>query len=133
MQHAYKITEAAKSLGIKPYLLRRWIKKSEEAESEPFRGNGKLTTEQTEIRCLREEVTRLTMEKESLKKGLLCQRNEVKYSFITRNKKTWPVNKMCHLLGVTPSVYYSFERIKRLWTVDHLPYSFSKALHLAPF
>jgi transposase-like protein len=42
-QHGYKIAEAAKSLGIKPYLLGRWMKESEEAESVPFRGKGKLT------------------------------------------------------------------------------------------
>ena len=77
-QHGYKITEAAKSLGIKPYLLGRWIKESEETESEPFRGNGKLTAEQTEIRRLRAEVKRLTMEKEILKKATVFFAKETK-------------------------------------------------------
>src|SRR5690606_33332999 len=38
--------------------------------------------------------------------GLLRQRNEVKYSFITQRKKTYPVALMCRLLGVTRSGYY---------------------------
>jgi transposase len=38
-------------------------------EGQAFRGNGKLTSEQVEIRRLREENRRLKMEKEILKKA----------------------------------------------------------------
>lgn len=30
----------------------------------------------------------------------------MKYAFITRNKKTWPVDRMCRLLGVSRNAYY---------------------------
>lgn len=76
--HGYKITDAAKSLGIKPNLLSRWIKESKDTELEPFRGNGKLRAEQVEIRRLREEVKRLTMEKEILKKATVFFIKETK-------------------------------------------------------
>ena len=32
----------------------------------------------------------------------------MKYAFITRYKKTWPVDLMCRLLGVTRNGYYSY-------------------------
>jgi hypothetical protein len=32
----------------------------------------------------------------------------MKYAFITQYKKTWPVDLMCRLLGVTRNGYYSY-------------------------
>ena len=34
----------------------------------------------------------------------------MKYVFIARHKKTWPVDLMCQLLGVTRSGYYGYQR-----------------------
>jgi len=34
----------------------------------------------------------------------------VKYVFIARHKRTWPVDLMCQLLGVTRSGYYDYQR-----------------------
>ena len=34
----------------------------------------------------------------------------MKYSFIARHKKTWPVDLMCQLLSVTRSGYYGYQR-----------------------
>lgn len=65
----YPCAEAAKSLDINPNILSRWIRELSEKEDSAFRGNGKLTAEQAEIRHLREEVRKLTMEKEILKKA----------------------------------------------------------------
>ena len=50
-------------------MLQRWIKESESDEGQAFRGNGKLTPDQAEIRRLKEENRRLKMEKEILKKA----------------------------------------------------------------
>ncbi|RUR14647.1 IS3 family transposase, partial [Legionella sp. km535] len=41
-------------------------------DGQAFRGNGKLTAEQLEIRRLQEENKRLKMEKEILKKAAVC-------------------------------------------------------------
>ncbi|MBJ2131144.1 IS3 family transposase [Alteromonas sp. IB21] len=108
----YKIAEAARSLGISANMLGRWLKEQESEGAHAFRGNGKLTPEQEEIRRLREENKRLKMEKEIPKKGdgLLCQRNQVKYGFITQHKKTWPISLMCQVLGVSRRNYYSAVR-----------------------
>ena len=68
-EQGYKITDAAKSLGIASQLLGRWLKESKDDDGQAFRGNGKLTPDQAEIRKLKEQVKRLEMEKEILKKA----------------------------------------------------------------
>ena len=70
LDQGYTRIEAAKSLGINSTMLGRWIKKHQRAsDGQAFRGNGKLTPEQAEIRQLREENRRLKMEKDILKKA----------------------------------------------------------------
>jgi len=69
LEQGYSRAEAARSLGINANMLCRWIKESETDDGTAFRGNGKLTAEQTEIRKLRDEVRRLKMEKDILKKA----------------------------------------------------------------
>ena len=66
----------------------------EQADGQAFRGNGKQTPAQEEIKGLKAQVKLLEMEK-PIKKGdvrnaasLLCLRNEIRYSFITEHKKT---------------------------------------------
>ncbi len=41
--------------------------------------------------------------------GILCSRNEVKYSFITQHKNTYPIRLMCRVLGVSRNGYYSYQ------------------------
>jgi transposase len=66
----YNIAEAARNLGVSAQMLARWIKEAESDEGQAFRGNGKLTPEQDEIRKLKAQVKRLEMEREILKNGL---------------------------------------------------------------
>lgn len=77
-EQKYTCAEAAMSLSINPNILSRWIRELSESDESAFRGNGKLTAEQTEIRQLREEVRRLTMEKEILKKATVFFAKEAK-------------------------------------------------------
>ena len=66
LEQGYSATEAARSLAINANMLRRWIKESQNEDGQAFRGHGKLTEEQLEIRRLKEENKRLKMEKEIL-------------------------------------------------------------------
>jgi transposase len=78
-EQGYSCSEAAKSLGLAYDLLNRWIRESEKLdENQAFRGNGKLTAEQLEIRQLKEENRRLKMEKEILKKASAFFAQEMK-------------------------------------------------------
>lgn len=69
LEQGYTRKEAARSLEINANMLGRWIKEHEADDGQAFRGNGKLTAEQSEIRKLREEVRQLKMEKDILKKA----------------------------------------------------------------
>ena len=65
----YSRAKAARSLSVDPNALGRWIKEHQDDDGQAFRGNGKLTPDQLEIRRLREENKPLKMEKEILKKA----------------------------------------------------------------
>jgi transposase len=69
LEQGYTRAEAARSLEINPNLIGRWIREHQNDDGQAFRGNGKLTPEQLEIRQLKEENKRLKMEKEILKKA----------------------------------------------------------------
>lgn len=77
-EQGYNQAEAARNLGLNPNMLGRWIKESESDDGQAFRGNGKLTPEQLELRQLREENKRLKMERDILKKATVFSANETK-------------------------------------------------------
>ena len=66
---SYTRVEAARSLGIQANMLGRWVKEQQADDGQAFRGNGKLTPGQAEIRQLKEDNRRLKMEKDILKKA----------------------------------------------------------------
>ncbi len=74
----YTRTEAARSLDINANMLGRWVKEHQADEGQAFRGNGKLTPEQEEIRRLKAQVKRLQMEKDILKKATVFFAAETK-------------------------------------------------------
>jgi transposase len=65
-QQGYTVAQAAKSLGVDPASLRGWLKRFSADAAVPQDQAG---TVQVELRRLREEVRRLTMEREILKKA----------------------------------------------------------------
>jgi transposase len=69
LDQGYSRSEAARSLDINANMLCRWIKEHQSEDGQAFRGKGKLSPEQAEIRQLKEENRRLKMEKEILKKA----------------------------------------------------------------
>ena len=69
LEQDYSRAEAARSLGINAQMLGRWVKEHQAEEGQAFRGNGKLTAEQEEIRKLKAQVKRLEMERDILKKA----------------------------------------------------------------
>ena len=78
LEQEYTKSEAARSLGINPNLLGRWIKQFELQDGQSFRGNGKLSPEQEQIRELKNQVKRLELEKEILKKATVFFAAETK-------------------------------------------------------
>jgi transposase len=80
-EQGYNQSEAGRNLGIDRGMLRRWIKEFQDDGSGAFRGIGKLTPQQEELRRLREENRRLQMEREVLKNdGPLRQKSRAELS-----------------------------------------------------
>lgn len=78
LDQEYTRIEAARSLEINGTMLGRWIKEHQSDDAQAFRGNGKLTPEQEEIRKLKRQVKRLEMEKDILKKATVFFAKETK-------------------------------------------------------
>lgn len=79
LEQGYTRAEAARSLEISPVQLGRWIKEyQEDSDGQAFRGNGKLTPEQEEIRKLRAQVKQLELEKRILKEATVFFVKETK-------------------------------------------------------
>ena len=78
LDQGYNRAEAARSLGINSNMLSRWVLEQRTDGGQAFRGNGKLTPEQEEIRQLKNQVKNLTMEKEILKKATVFFAKEMK-------------------------------------------------------
>ena len=73
---------------------------------------GLLENEQEELDRLRKEVGRLRMERDILKKsdGLLRQRKELRFQFISQHSEEWPIIVMCAVLQVSRSGFYAWRK-----------------------
>jgi transposase len=67
----YSRVEAVRSLGLNANMLCRWVQEEQAKDGQAFRGNGKLTTDQEEIRRLKSENKRLQL---AWKRLILCRR-----------------------------------------------------------
>ena len=75
-EQGYKVSEAARNLGIHHSSLRRWKKQFETNGNQAFPGKGHMSPEKEEIDRLRKEVKKLRMEREILKKAAAFFANE---------------------------------------------------------
>lgn len=75
-EQRYGVAETARNLGLNVNMLRRWKQEATASPQAAFPGNGRLTLEQDEIRQLRDEVKRLRMERDMLKKAMRFFVNE---------------------------------------------------------
>ena len=68
-EQGYKLSEAARNLGIDSSVLRRWKMQHETEGSDAFPGKGHMIPEKEELARLQKENKRLRMEREILKKA----------------------------------------------------------------
>ena len=79
LDQGFTIAEAARSQGIRANMLGRWIKENQaDNNGQAFRGNGKLTPEQEEIRRLKIENKQLKLERQILKEAAVFFAKETK-------------------------------------------------------
>ncbi|MCU7895180.1 MAG: transposase [Candidatus Thiodiazotropha sp. (ex Lucinoma aequizonata)] len=62
-EQGYATTEAASSLGIRPELIRHWIRERQADDGQAFRRDGKRTPEQEEIKRLKTKMKRLEIKR----------------------------------------------------------------------
>ena len=74
--HGYGVSEAARNLGLHANMLRKWKRQLAQEGENAFPGNGRLSPDQEELHRLRQENTRLRMERERLKQAALFFANE---------------------------------------------------------
>jgi transposase len=75
-EQRYGVAETARNLGINVNMLRRWKQEYTVNTQAAFPGNGHLPPAQAELRQLRDEVKRLRMERDILKKAMRFFVNE---------------------------------------------------------
>jgi transposase len=68
-EQGYRVTEAARNLGIHPNMLSRWKRQLEAEGGDAFPGKGQMAPEKEELHRLRKRVKQLEMEREILKKA----------------------------------------------------------------
>ena len=79
LDQGHTATEVSRGLEINANMLRRWIREYQAYEADQsFRGNGKLTPEQEEIRQLKAQIKRLKLEREILKEATVFFAKETK-------------------------------------------------------
>jgi len=73
----YGVAEAARNVGLNATRLGRWKREHEAGEDRAFPGQGHLSPHQAELHRLREENTRLRMEREILTTAAAFFANEL--------------------------------------------------------
>ena len=77
--NGHTTSEVSRSLEISANMLRRWIREYQRNDADQaFRGNGKLTPEQKEIRQLKAQIKQLKLEREILKEATGIEAKETK-------------------------------------------------------
>jgi transposase len=69
-EQRYGVAATARNLGVNVNMLRRWKQEYTTNAATAFPGNGRLASEQEELRQLREENKRLKMERDILKNAM---------------------------------------------------------------
>jgi transposase-like protein len=109
LEQGHTTSEVSRSLEINTNMLRRWIREYQADDADQsLRGEWETDSGAGRDPAV-EGADQATQAGEGNTKGsdgLFRERNEVKYSFITQRKKTYPVGLMCQLMGVSRSAYY---------------------------
>ena len=105
VEEGYKVSEAARKLGISANMLSRWRSEMKQ----PPEARQAAANDRQELNRLRKENRRLRMEQEILKKQRpFCATIGQRYQFIRQQMKAYPAAIMCRLFHVSRSGFYCF-------------------------
>jgi putative transposase len=101
------MAQAARYLGLRINVLRKWVSDLGADPDRAFPGHGQMRPEQLEIERLRRENAKLKAERDILKsRGLFREALEMKFSFIAKHRGVWPVSWVCEALSVSRSGFH---------------------------
>jgi transposase len=75
-ENGYGVNETARNLGINANMLGRWKREAHTQKSAAFPSNGRASEGQDDLRQLRDELKRVRMERDILKKTVIFFANE---------------------------------------------------------
>jgi transposase len=76
-EHGYGVSEAARNVGLNVNMLRKWKRHLAEQAADAFPGQGRVAADQEERYRLRQENTRLRMERNMLKNCVVAPARHV--------------------------------------------------------
>jgi transposase-like protein len=102
-ERGYPVAEVSKRLGVSPHSLYAWKKK--------FSKSSVLgeSDQATEIRRLKQELARVTEEREFLEKATayFAKDAKMRYAFVGEHRPLFSVRAMCRCLRIHPSGFYA--------------------------
>ncbi|MEO9527582.1 IS3 family transposase [Roseibium sp.] len=103
-ERGYPVAEVSKRLGVSQHSLYAWKKKFSKP-ADPGKAD-----QAAEIRRLKQELARVTEERDILKKAnrVLRHGGKVKYAFIAEHRSVFSVRAMCGCLCIHPSGFYAW-------------------------
>ncbi|MBN4066219.1 IS3 family transposase [Ahrensia sp. AH-315-G08] len=104
-ERGYSVADVSRRLGVSTHSLYGWIKRY----STPP-GSDAKDDQCAEIRRLKQELARVTEERDILKKAnsVLRQRCKMRYAFIEAHRPNFTIRTMCRMLRVHPSGFYAW-------------------------
>ncbi len=101
------IAAAARTLGLVEQTLHNWVKAERQGKRSGIDRKA-VSAEQMEIGRLRAELARVKMERFHPGKsdGVLLKASDVKYAFIQRHRRVWPISVQCRVLAVSIAGYH---------------------------
>ncbi|NDJ15372.1 MAG: IS3 family transposase [Acidobacteriia bacterium] len=101
------LSSVARGLGVSAQSIDNWVKADAIGSLKDAKGKP-VNADQMEMTRLRAELAKTRMERDILKKsgGVFCERVAVRYAFIERHEKVWPITVQCRVLEVSASGYH---------------------------
>ena len=101
MESGQSMAAAARSLGVVEQTLSNWVKAHREGKLKGASGKSKVSAEQMEISRLAGGVGAGDdgARHPGKSDGVLRKGPEMKYAFIQRNRRVWPIRVQCRVLG----------------------------------
>ncbi|MGR5488139.1 IS3 family transposase, partial [Vibrio alfacsensis] len=107
-KHGHTLNSTAERLGVSYKSLCDWVKRYEKPQCQRKQEDA----QSAEIRKLKAELKRVTMERDIFKgsRRVLCRGVKEKYTFISKRLQRFPLKVMCQILEIQRSGFYAWKR-----------------------